>query len=109
MFEKAPTVGYFIWFSCLCGLVLFVLDTMESVEKECGALGGLFQAIVNDMKVMHMETKIDKANMWAFVMVHHTRIYVLLPLSLAPGPPPTGNAAAGQTLRWNMFPFVLFA
>ncbi|CAL8292516.1 unnamed protein product [Boreogadus saida] len=23
---------------------------MESVEKECGALGGLFQAIVNDMK-----------------------------------------------------------
>lgn len=30
---------------------LFVLDTMESVEKECGALGGLFQAIVNDMKV----------------------------------------------------------
>lgn len=24
---------------------------MESVEKECGALGGLFQAIVNDMKV----------------------------------------------------------
>uniref|UniRef100_M4AXL8 MTSS I-BAR domain containing 2a n=1 Tax=Xiphophorus maculatus TaxID=8083 RepID=M4AXL8_XIPMA len=29
---------------------LFVLDTMESVEKECGALGGLFQAIVNDMK-----------------------------------------------------------
>lgn len=26
-------------------------DMMESVEKECGALGGLFQAIVNDMKV----------------------------------------------------------
>lgn len=26
---------------------------MESVEKECGALGGLFQAIVNDMKVTH--------------------------------------------------------
>lgn len=25
---------------------------MESVEKECGALGGLFQAIVNDMKVL---------------------------------------------------------
>uniref|UniRef100_A0A673M1P0 MTSS1-like protein n=2 Tax=Sinocyclocheilus rhinocerous TaxID=307959 RepID=A0A673M1P0_9TELE len=25
-------------------------DMMESVEKECGALGGLFQAIVNDMK-----------------------------------------------------------
>ncbi|KAA0715095.1 MTSS1-like protein [Triplophysa tibetana] len=25
-------------------------DIMESVEKECGALGGLFQAIVNDMK-----------------------------------------------------------
>uniref|UniRef100_A0A673W4J3 MTSS I-BAR domain containing 2b n=1 Tax=Salmo trutta TaxID=8032 RepID=A0A673W4J3_SALTR len=24
---------------------------METVEKECGALGGLFQAIVNDMKV----------------------------------------------------------
>lgn len=24
---------------------------MESVEKECGALGGLFQAVVNDMKV----------------------------------------------------------
>ena len=24
---------------------------VESVEKECGALGGLFQAIVNDMKV----------------------------------------------------------
>ncbi|KAG7244460.1 hypothetical protein INR49_030112 [Caranx melampygus] len=23
---------------------------MDSVEKECGALGGLFQAIVNDMK-----------------------------------------------------------
>ncbi|KAL7833564.1 hypothetical protein AOLI_G00285240 [Acnodon oligacanthus] len=23
---------------------------METVEKECGALGGLFQAIVNDMK-----------------------------------------------------------
>ncbi|XP_046889959.1 protein MTSS 2-like [Hypomesus transpacificus] len=23
---------------------------MESVERECGALGGLFQAIVNDMK-----------------------------------------------------------
>ncbi|MGH0133530.1 UNVERIFIED_CONTAM: hypothetical protein FKN15_035309 [Acipenser sinensis] len=23
---------------------------MENVEKECGALGGLFQAIVNDMK-----------------------------------------------------------
>ncbi|KAJ7985825.1 hypothetical protein DPEC_G00344500 [Dallia pectoralis] len=23
---------------------------MEAVEKECGALGGLFQAIVNDMK-----------------------------------------------------------
>ncbi|XP_042352205.1 MTSS I-BAR domain containing 2a isoform X2 [Plectropomus leopardus] len=32
--------------SCFC----FVFDTMESVEKECGALGGLFQAIVNDMK-----------------------------------------------------------
>uniref|UniRef100_A0AAX7T376 IMD domain-containing protein n=1 Tax=Astatotilapia calliptera TaxID=8154 RepID=A0AAX7T376_ASTCA len=31
-------------------LFLFVFDTMESVEKECGALGGLFQAIVNDMK-----------------------------------------------------------
>uniref|UniRef100_A0A8C9XDU0 MTSS I-BAR domain containing 2a n=1 Tax=Sander lucioperca TaxID=283035 RepID=A0A8C9XDU0_SANLU len=29
---------------------LFLYDTMESVEKECGALGGLFQAIVNDMK-----------------------------------------------------------
>lgn len=29
---------------------MFVFDTMESVEKECGALGGLFQAIVNDMK-----------------------------------------------------------
>uniref|UniRef100_A0A4W6ERZ3 MTSS I-BAR domain containing 2a n=1 Tax=Lates calcarifer TaxID=8187 RepID=A0A4W6ERZ3_LATCA len=28
----------------------FVFGTMESVEKECGALGGLFQAIVNDMK-----------------------------------------------------------
>lgn len=26
---------------------------VESVEKECGALGGLFQAIVNDMKVRH--------------------------------------------------------
>ncbi|XP_069388716.1 protein MTSS 2 isoform X2 [Paralichthys olivaceus] len=26
------------------------LANMESVEKECGALGGLFQAIVNDMK-----------------------------------------------------------
>lgn len=24
---------------------------METAEKECGALGGLFQAIVNDMKV----------------------------------------------------------
>lgn len=24
---------------------------METVEKECGALGGLFQAIINDMKV----------------------------------------------------------
>uniref|UniRef100_A0ACB8EBC0 Uncharacterized protein n=1 Tax=Sphaerodactylus townsendi TaxID=933632 RepID=A0ACB8EBC0_9SAUR len=23
---------------------------METAEKECGALGGLFQAIVNDMK-----------------------------------------------------------
>lgn len=29
---------------------MFVFATMESVEKECGALGGLFQAIVNDMK-----------------------------------------------------------
>uniref|UniRef100_A0A673BAH9 Protein MTSS 2-like n=1 Tax=Sphaeramia orbicularis TaxID=375764 RepID=A0A673BAH9_9TELE len=29
---------------------LFCFATMESVEKECGALGGLFQAIVNDMK-----------------------------------------------------------
>lgn len=27
------------------------LANMETVEKECGALGGLFQAIVNDMKV----------------------------------------------------------
>ncbi|XP_061577389.1 MTSS I-BAR domain containing 2a isoform X2 [Cololabis saira] len=26
---------------------------MESVEKECGALGGLFQAIVNDMKTSY--------------------------------------------------------
>ena len=25
--------------------------SMETAEKECGALGGLFQAIVNDMKV----------------------------------------------------------
>lgn len=34
--------------------IFFVcFDTMESVEKECGALGGLFQAIVNDMKVTH--------------------------------------------------------
>lgn len=24
---------------------------METAEKECGALGGLFQAIINDMKV----------------------------------------------------------
>lgn len=24
---------------------------MEAVDKECGALGGLFQAIINDMKV----------------------------------------------------------
>lgn len=28
---------------------------MESVEKECGALGGLFQAIVNDMKVPELD------------------------------------------------------
>ena len=35
---------------------MFVFDTMESVEKECGALGGLFQAIVNDMKVTHTLT-----------------------------------------------------
>lgn len=27
---------------------------VESVEKECGALGGLFQAIVNDMKVRRL-------------------------------------------------------
>jgi len=36
-------------------LVLYSLKmdniNVESVEKECGALGGLFQAIVNDMKV----------------------------------------------------------
>uniref|UniRef100_A0A8C6W0J9 MTSS I-BAR domain containing 2a n=1 Tax=Nothobranchius furzeri TaxID=105023 RepID=A0A8C6W0J9_NOTFU len=38
-------------FLFVCALPLFfALDTMESVEKECGALGGLFQAIVNDMK-----------------------------------------------------------
>lgn len=30
------------------------LANMETVEKECGALGGLFQAIVNDMKVEEM-------------------------------------------------------
>uniref|UniRef100_A0A674NVI4 MTSS I-BAR domain containing 2a n=1 Tax=Takifugu rubripes TaxID=31033 RepID=A0A674NVI4_TAKRU len=30
--------------------VFFFFATMETVEKECGALGGLFQAIVNDMK-----------------------------------------------------------
>lgn len=30
-------------------------DNMESVEKECGALGGLFQAIVNDMKVKQLK------------------------------------------------------
>ncbi|TNN58210.1 MTSS1-like protein [Liparis tanakae] len=28
---------------------------METVEKECGALGGLFQAIVNDMKSDELE------------------------------------------------------
>lgn len=28
---------------------------METAEKECGALGGLFQAIVNDMKVTGRE------------------------------------------------------
>ncbi|KAI3370801.1 hypothetical protein L3Q82_007337 [Scortum barcoo] len=32
------------------GELHLVFGTMESVEKECGALGGLFQAIVNDMK-----------------------------------------------------------
>uniref|UniRef100_A0A3P8VK96 MTSS I-BAR domain containing 2a n=1 Tax=Cynoglossus semilaevis TaxID=244447 RepID=A0A3P8VK96_CYNSE len=35
---------------CLYERVWFVFGTMESVEKECGALGGLFQSIVNDMK-----------------------------------------------------------
>lgn len=30
---------------------------MESVEKECGALGGLFQAIVNDMKVPELDSR----------------------------------------------------
>lgn len=28
-----------------------IWEKMESVERECGALGGLFQAVVNDMKV----------------------------------------------------------
>uniref|UniRef100_A0A8C2B7Q4 MTSS I-BAR domain containing 2a n=1 Tax=Cyprinus carpio TaxID=7962 RepID=A0A8C2B7Q4_CYPCA len=34
---------------------------MESVEKECGALGGLFQAIVNDMKVPVLTTVLAAA------------------------------------------------
>lgn len=53
MFEAA-TVEYFVWYLSFRELFLFVFDTMESVGKECGALGGLFQAIVNDMKVSHI-------------------------------------------------------
>lgn len=43
-----------------CSVIQRVLrgfDNMESVEKECGALGGLFQAIVNDMKVKHAQIR----------------------------------------------------
>uniref|UniRef100_A0A669DNC2 MTSS I-BAR domain containing 2a n=1 Tax=Oreochromis niloticus TaxID=8128 RepID=A0A669DNC2_ORENI len=44
------SVGIFCLILVFPRAFLFVFDTMESVEKECGALGGLFQAIVNDMK-----------------------------------------------------------
>lgn len=42
---------------------------MESVERECGALGGLFQAVVNDMKVRQhtMCTVNDLCHFIAFV------------------------------------------
>lgn len=86
---------------------------MESVEKECGALGGLFQAIVSDMKVTHMQIEIDKDNVWAFVVAQWTIRRIIFFFFTAfvsfTGSSPTGNAAAGQIERWNMFPFVWFA
>lgn len=39
---------------------------METVEKECGALGGLFQAIVNDMKVGYSLEPYDSDSYAAF-------------------------------------------
>uniref|UniRef100_A0A8C2Z043 MTSS I-BAR domain containing 2a n=1 Tax=Cyclopterus lumpus TaxID=8103 RepID=A0A8C2Z043_CYCLU len=45
-----PSSSTFLFFFFFLGGGGLFLDTMESVEKECGALGGLFQAIVNDMK-----------------------------------------------------------
>lgn len=52
-------VGYLVRFD-LSASFSVCFGTMESVEKECGALGGLFQAIVNDMKVTQI--KVDKAS-----------------------------------------------
>lgn len=84
---------------------------MESVEKECGALGGLFQAIVNDMKVTQSSLKLD----WFFFLwfpsksdllqgctvAVRTHIFTAF-VSLGVLPPhPTWNSATTES--WNMF------
>lgn len=56
---------------------------VESVEKECGALGGLFQAIVNDMKVRGLTRRFKR--MQPYILQkrdQHADAEALKPLSL---------------------------
>lgn len=82
----------------------FAFGTMESVEKECGALGGLFQAIVNDMKVTcklkYTEILFD---LCGCTVADHTYIF-LLPLSLSPGPPPLETPLQDKLRDETCFP-----
>lgn len=58
---------------------------MESVEKECGALGGLFQAIVNDMKVTQTHVNVCKQGVLPDLCgSDQTNKLILLPLSCLP-------------------------
>ena len=32
-------------------ILILIMESIEAIDKECSALGGLFQQVVNDMKV----------------------------------------------------------
>lgn len=84
-------------------------DIMESVEKECGALGGLFQAIVNDMKVPALFNWYKVSNMLqrdAFVLLPLFSLGVQLAAPLMLWLMICASQHGGFVVKWKLNHFV---